>query len=164
MLDINEILIQPPDIPSRTLEINDVRLLKKTSPIAHTRIAWTWQCTTEPVDEHGFHFTGRDRRLPFSKTIGPFSHFDVFVNDQFVTRAFAMECVLDEATAALLDDDTSATIQIKGWTFEGEMAAEWSEPADSLWVDLWSPAADRKESSCSDETLVQGDAASSSKG
>jgi hypothetical protein len=79
---------------------------------AHARVCWNYADNTQ----------ARGDDVPYSDITGPFSHFNVRINDLHIGRAYALECVLDPKLMAK-PAVHNTEVRITGIGFDGQTLA-----------------------------------------
>jgi hypothetical protein len=80
----------------------------------HTKLCWEYEDTASPG--------GAMEGMPYSETTGPFSHFDVQVDDFYLGRAYALQHILNEKLVERING-RYVDVLIMGISFSGRRIA-----------------------------------------
>lgn len=112
--------------PSFTaMEILEIRIVRQgtASPyctIADMRFGDNDRLSWSLKSEHE-NTSADDCSLPYSNITGPFSYFKIYVNEDLIGRAYALEYLLDAAMATRLNNEKESIIKVYGVGFDGKV-------------------------------------------
>ena len=112
LLDISSISLKPTgqNYP-RDVRIQDLQLLQLGDNITlHHRLKWSYPSITIPYDF----------LMPWSDVTGPFSHFEIRIEQKLLGRAYALQFIIDESLyRAWWQEKKKVHVDITGYAFDG---------------------------------------------